>query len=303
MDLRRLELLVDLSRLGSMRAVAHEHATTTSTVSQQLAALARDVDATLLEPDGRRVRLTPAGRRLAERAVRILAEVESARSELDPHAEPTGTVRVGGFGRPCAAPPCPPSRRCARAHRACASSSRSASRPRPTSCCSTTTSTSRSPTTTRWPRRACRPGSSPTRCGRRGGVSPCPPRTRTSAWPISATGRGSPTRATPPTRSPSDSSAGSPGSPPRHPPHGQPRPRVRPRARRPRRRAGPAVVPAACRRRPRHPRPPVEMTAYAVHQEGRDVWLPFAPSSTPSARPHELLQAAPRSAGRTSCCG
>ncbi|WP_191563169.1 LysR family transcriptional regulator [Janibacter melonis] len=98
MDLRRLELLVDLSRLGSMRAVAHEHATTTSTVSQQLAALARDVDATLLEPDGRRVRLTPAGRRLAERAVRILAEVESARSELDPHAEPTGTVRVGGFG-------------------------------------------------------------------------------------------------------------------------------------------------------------------------------------------------------------
>ena len=52
MDLRRLELLVDLSRLGSMRAVAHEHATTTSTVSQQLAALARDVDATLLEPDG-----------------------------------------------------------------------------------------------------------------------------------------------------------------------------------------------------------------------------------------------------------
>ncbi|MFC6345645.1 LysR family transcriptional regulator, partial [Nocardioides hankookensis] len=64
MDLRRLQLLVELSRLGSMHAVAEELHTTTSTVSQGIATLAREAGAPLVEPDGRRVRLTPAGRRL-----------------------------------------------------------------------------------------------------------------------------------------------------------------------------------------------------------------------------------------------
>lgn len=97
MDVRRLELLLALSRLGSMREVADELGTTTSTVSQQLAALAREAGTALLEPDGRRVRLTPAGERLADHAVTILAAVESARADLDPSAEPVGNLRVGGF--------------------------------------------------------------------------------------------------------------------------------------------------------------------------------------------------------------
>lgn len=97
MDTRRLELLLALSRLGSMRAVADEHHLTTSTVSQQIAALARDTGAQLIEPEGRRVRLTPAGRRLADHAVAILAAVDVARLDLDPDSEPVGTVRVGGF--------------------------------------------------------------------------------------------------------------------------------------------------------------------------------------------------------------
>jgi DNA-binding transcriptional LysR family regulator len=80
-----------------MREVAQTHGITTSTVSQQIAALSRDVGVALLEADGRRVRLTPAGRRLADHAVRILAAVDAARADLDPQAEPTGTVRVGGF--------------------------------------------------------------------------------------------------------------------------------------------------------------------------------------------------------------
>jgi DNA-binding transcriptional LysR family regulator len=96
-DLRRLKLLLELSRLGSMRAVADELGYTTSTVSQQLAVLAREAGATLIEPEGRRVRLTPAGRRLAEHAVTILAAVEAARADLDPSADPAGTVRVAGF--------------------------------------------------------------------------------------------------------------------------------------------------------------------------------------------------------------
>jgi len=97
MDTRRLRLLLELSRLGSMRAVADELYLTTSTVSQQLAVLAREAGTALLEPDGRRVRLTPAGRRLAEHAVTILAAVDAARLDLDPDAEPAGVLRVAGF--------------------------------------------------------------------------------------------------------------------------------------------------------------------------------------------------------------
>lgn len=97
MDTRRLQLLLALSRLGSMRAVAEVHHLTTSTVSQQIAALAKETGAQLIEPEGRRVRLTPAGQRLADHAVTILAAIDSARLDLDPEAEPAGTVRVGGF--------------------------------------------------------------------------------------------------------------------------------------------------------------------------------------------------------------
>ncbi|MFG3436768.1 LysR family transcriptional regulator [Nonomuraea sp. NPDC047897] len=97
MDVRRLQMLLQLSRLGSMREVAEELGTTTSTVSQQIAALSREVGAALVEPHGRRVRLTPAGRRLAGHAVTILAAVEAARLDLDPDAEPAGTLRVAGF--------------------------------------------------------------------------------------------------------------------------------------------------------------------------------------------------------------
>jgi DNA-binding transcriptional LysR family regulator len=96
-DTRRLHLLLELSRLGSMREVAETHRLTTSTVSQQIAALAKETGAQLVEPTGRRVRLTPAGRRLADHAVTILAAVDAARLDLDPHAEPVGTLRVGGF--------------------------------------------------------------------------------------------------------------------------------------------------------------------------------------------------------------
>jgi DNA-binding transcriptional LysR family regulator len=97
METRRLRLLVELARLGSMREVADELGLTTSTVSQQLAVLAREAGTPLIEPVGRRVRLTAAGRRLAAHAVTILAAVEAARADLDPDSEPAGTVRVAGF--------------------------------------------------------------------------------------------------------------------------------------------------------------------------------------------------------------
>ena len=97
MDPRRLRLLLELSRRGSMRAVADELGYTTSTVSQQIAVLSREAGTPLVEPAGRMVRLTPAGRRLADHAVTILAALEAARADLDPAAEPAGVVRVAGF--------------------------------------------------------------------------------------------------------------------------------------------------------------------------------------------------------------
>src|SRR4051794_11319091 len=90
-------MLVELARLGSMHEAADELETTTSSVSQGIAALAREAGTALVEPVGRRVRLTPAGRRLAGHAVSILAAVDAARLDLDPAAEPTGVVRVAGF--------------------------------------------------------------------------------------------------------------------------------------------------------------------------------------------------------------
>ena len=88
---------MELCRLGSMHEVADALGTTTSSVSLGIAALSRDVGSPLVEPDGRRVRLTPSGRRLADHAVTILAAVEAARLDLDPTAEPSGVVRAAGF--------------------------------------------------------------------------------------------------------------------------------------------------------------------------------------------------------------
>ena len=90
-------MLLELSRLGSMHAVSDALGVTTSTVSQQIAALSREAGTPLVEPEGRRVRLTPAGRRLADHAVTVLAALEAARADLDPRAEPSGTVRVAAF--------------------------------------------------------------------------------------------------------------------------------------------------------------------------------------------------------------
>src|SRR3954449_11498295 len=97
MDPRRLRLLLELWRGDSMRAVADALGYTTSTVSQQLGVLAREAGTQLIEPVGRRVRLTPAGQRLAAQAVTVLAALDAARADLDPQAEPAGVVRVAGF--------------------------------------------------------------------------------------------------------------------------------------------------------------------------------------------------------------
>ncbi|MGH8079381.1 MAG: LysR family transcriptional regulator, partial [Lysobacter sp.] len=72
-DLTRLRLLLELSRRGTMIAVADACAMTSSAVSQQLATLEREAGVVLLERVGRRVRMTAEGERLAAHAATILA--------------------------------------------------------------------------------------------------------------------------------------------------------------------------------------------------------------------------------------
>jgi DNA-binding transcriptional LysR family regulator len=98
LDVRRLRLLRELSRRGTIAAVAEALSYTPSAVSQQLAALEREAGAPLLERTGRGVNLTPAALRLVEHADTILAVLEQAAAELaTARTELTGMLRIGAF--------------------------------------------------------------------------------------------------------------------------------------------------------------------------------------------------------------
>lgn len=98
LDLRRLRLLVELSRRGTIAAVAQALSYSSSTVSTQLSVLEKEAGAALLEPAGRRVRLTPAGTLLVAHGTQMLAQAERAEAELAAlHGTPTGTVRLAAF--------------------------------------------------------------------------------------------------------------------------------------------------------------------------------------------------------------
>lgn len=98
LDLRRLRLLVELSRRGTIAAVAEALSYSSSTVSAQLSVLEKEAGAPLLEPAGRRVRLTPAGELLVEHGTRMLAQAERAEAELTAlHGSPSGRVRLAVF--------------------------------------------------------------------------------------------------------------------------------------------------------------------------------------------------------------
>src|SRR5690625_982152 len=72
LSLRRLRMLRELHRRGTVTAVAAALHYSPSGVSQQLAQLERDVGVVLVERYGRRVRLTELGLVLAEHAEEIL---------------------------------------------------------------------------------------------------------------------------------------------------------------------------------------------------------------------------------------
>lgn len=99
LDLRRLRLLHELRRLGTVSAVADALSYSPSTVSQQLRVLEREAGTPLFEPAGRRVRLTDAAIVLAEHADLLLAGAERAQADLAAAAAGAvaGVVRVGSF--------------------------------------------------------------------------------------------------------------------------------------------------------------------------------------------------------------
>ncbi|MFG3050998.1 LysR family transcriptional regulator [Kitasatospora sp. NPDC048239] len=97
-DLRRLRVLQALDECGTVTAAAGRLCLSPSAVSQQLSALARQVGAPMLEPYGRRVRLTSAARLVLRHAELVFGQLERAEAELAGylHGE-AGEVRVGAF--------------------------------------------------------------------------------------------------------------------------------------------------------------------------------------------------------------
>ncbi|PPF43526.1 LysR family transcriptional regulator [Pseudoclavibacter sp. AY1F1] len=96
-DLRRLRLLRELQLRGTITAVATSLNFSASTVSHQLAQLQREVGVTLLEQDGRRVRLTPQGVTLAEHAALVLDLEARTRDELASQRDGAEPVRVAAL--------------------------------------------------------------------------------------------------------------------------------------------------------------------------------------------------------------
>lgn len=98
LDVRRLRLLVELSRRETLAAVAEALSYSPSSVSEQLRVLEREVGVTLLEQSGRRVRLTPAAWSLVGHAEAILDRMDEAESDLtQTQTGIGGTVRVVVF--------------------------------------------------------------------------------------------------------------------------------------------------------------------------------------------------------------
>lgn len=94
----QLRSLVELTRCGTITAVAEALGYTPGGVSQQIAALEKATGMRLLQRVGRRVELTDAGMTLARHAERILSTEAQAVEALErTRDEPAGTLLVGLF--------------------------------------------------------------------------------------------------------------------------------------------------------------------------------------------------------------
>lgn len=98
LNVTRLQVLHVVGRLGSLTAAAAELSYTTSAISQQISLLERETGTRLLDRHPRGVRLTEAGRVLAEHAGRILAELRAAETAVAAVTRgEAGRLRFGSF--------------------------------------------------------------------------------------------------------------------------------------------------------------------------------------------------------------
>ena len=103
-DVRRLVVLQEVARAGSLSAAAAALNYTTSAVSQQITALERDLGTVVLVRGPSGAKPTPAGARLLEHVPAILGAVAAAERDLVRLAAPgPGVVRIASFTSAAAA--------------------------------------------------------------------------------------------------------------------------------------------------------------------------------------------------------
>jgi len=96
LDVRRLRVVLAVAEHGGVAAAARALSFTAPAVSQQLAALERQLDVALVDRSGRTAVLTAAGQRLAEHARTVLAQLEAAEADVADHSgAPRGVLRIG----------------------------------------------------------------------------------------------------------------------------------------------------------------------------------------------------------------
>ncbi len=98
LDVTRLRVLVAVARHGSVTAAARELNYAQPSVSHHLARLEAETGVRLIQRAGRGIRLTDAGRLLADRAAEVLGRLDAAENELAAHAGlRAGRVRLAAF--------------------------------------------------------------------------------------------------------------------------------------------------------------------------------------------------------------
>src|SRR5437764_1769347 len=98
LDIARLRVIEAVARHGSVTKAAKELHSSQPSVSHHLARLEAETGAQLLQKVGRGIRLTAAGRLLADRAAEIVGRIDAADAELAAHVGLTaGRVRLAGF--------------------------------------------------------------------------------------------------------------------------------------------------------------------------------------------------------------
>jgi DNA-binding transcriptional LysR family regulator len=98
LDVTRLRVLVAVARHGSVTAAAHSLNYAQPSVSHHLARLEAETGTKLIQKAGRGIRLTDAGRLLAERASEIIGRLDAAENELAAYSGlRAGRLRLAAF--------------------------------------------------------------------------------------------------------------------------------------------------------------------------------------------------------------